>query len=81
MSTSILNLLINNIFKSYVENVQFRGLKATNENYLKANMQSDIFKATNFEEILERTDKIRRKLLTLGCFKSVEAFVDASSNL
>lgn len=51
----------------------------TNEEYLKSVIGNDVFKSTNFEEILDRVDKIRKNLLKLGCFKSVEAIIDGSS--
>lgn len=52
----------------------------TNEQYLKTIIGADIFKTKNFEDLLDQVDKVRKKLIKLGCFKSVEAVIDGSSN-
>jgi len=63
-------------FKIRIEDVQIKGLVVTSEEYVK-NQLGDLFKASNFEDLLNKTDKFRRNLAKLGCFKTVEAMVDA----
>ncbi len=48
----------------------------TSEEYVK-NQLGDLFKASNFNELLDKTDEFRRNLNKLGCFKTVEALIDA----
>ena len=60
-----------------VEKINIQGLGVTDEKYVR-NQIGDIFKSKNFNQLLENTNILRNKLLQLGCFKSVEALIDAS---
>jgi len=51
----------------------------TKDDYVKKHL-GDIFEASNFEEIVERADKIGKKFYQLGCFKTVETMIDASKD-
>jgi hypothetical protein len=57
--------------------VKINGLIKTKDEYVK-NHIDEIFEAANFEEILEKADKIGKKFNQLGCFKTVETMIDAS---
>lgn len=63
-------------FKIRIEDVHIKGLVVTSEEYVKKQL-GDLFKASNFEDLLDKTDKFRRNLAKLGCFKTVEAVIDA----
>jgi hypothetical protein len=41
----------------------------------------DIFKSTDFAEILENAELLRRRLYETGCFKSVEVIIDEASSI
>jgi hypothetical protein len=65
--------------KTYVTNVQIEGVEVSNEEYIKKNIGAEIFKSKNFDEIINHTDKIRKSLYKLGCFKTVEALIDSAN--
>ncbi len=66
--------------KSYVESLKIQGLSKTREDYVRAHIGSAIFESKNFEEVLSNTDKIRKQLHKLGCFKSVEVLIDTDES-
>jgi hypothetical protein len=66
--------------KISVENVTVSGLNRTNDEYVK-NQLLALFKANNFEQLLEATSIVRERLSQLGCFKSIEAIIDKSNGL
>ena len=74
-----IDLIYDKSIKTYVDNVLIRGLQTTNEEYVKKQM-GDLLKSTNFNDLLTNTDKFRKNLLKLGCFKKVEALIDSSDS-
>ncbi len=60
-----------------VGNISISGVVRTDEEYIKNQFQ-DIFKITNFEDLVTQTDALRKRLQTLGTFKEVEALIDES---
>ena len=66
--------------KSYLENIEIRGLKNTDEDYVRAHIGQEIFESKNFDDLLNNSQRIRNNLYKLGCFKSVDALVDSSDS-
>lgn len=38
----------------------------------------DLFKAKNFDDVLQHTYNVRRRLESLGCFKNIDTLIDTS---
>ncbi|CAF1091084.1 unnamed protein product [Brachionus calyciflorus] len=66
--------------KSYVKSIDITGIERTDDDYLKKHIGTELFKSTNFEELLEKSADIRSRLLKLGCFKTVDIIVDADQS-
>lgn len=66
--------------QAYIENIHIRGIKKTNEEYIKHAIKVDIFNILNFDKIILKSEELRQKLLALGCFKSVDLLIDSSKS-
>ncbi|XP_077284274.1 sorting and assembly machinery component 50 homolog B [Arctopsyche grandis] len=64
--------------KARVDKVNIEGLARTKNDVIEASV-NELFKATNFEDVLVRADKVRSKLHALGCFSNIGVLVDVSS--
>jgi len=53
------------------------GLMRTKDDIIKPQVM-DLFKATNFEDVIVRASKVREKLDALGCFRQIGIYVDTS---
>lgn len=62
-------------FKCFVDNVHLRGIKKSNEKYLRSFIR-DIFKSTNFNEIVLNSEELRSALYDTGCFKQINVVID-----
>ena len=60
-----------------MDNVKVDGLAITRDEYVSKQL-NDIFQATTVEQLIVESDLGRKKLLQLGCFKSVIVTIDAS---
>jgi hypothetical protein len=67
--------------KSYVDSLIIQGLSKTREDFVRFHIGTAIFESKNFEEVLSNSDKIRKQLHRLGCFKSVEVLIDSREGL
>ena len=56
------------------------GLKRSDDDYVKKHIGSEIFKTTNFLDLLEKSADIRSRLVKLGCFSSVDVTIDRDSS-
>lgn len=63
----------------YVENVHIRGLKRTKDEYVKKELK-DVFESKTFNDIVVKSEEVRKKLYKLGCFSTVEITIDASES-
>jgi hypothetical protein len=66
--------------KAKIENIHIRGVSRTNQAYIE-NQFGDIFKATNFYDLLEQTNELKKRLGKLDAFKSVTALIDSSESI
>jgi len=64
--------------KAKVEKVHIEGLGRTKDD-LVANSVRDLFKAGDFEQVVQKAQEVRSKLEGLGCFKSVDITIDTSN--
>lgn len=72
------SLSIQYIIQAKVEKVHIEGLGRTKDD-LVANSVRDLFKAGDFEQVVQKAQEVRSKLEGLGCFKSVDITIDTSN--
>lgn len=65
--------------KAHIGSIKLSGVSRTSQAYIENQFQ-DIFKATNFEDLVIETEALRTRLGALGCFKDVEALIDKSAS-
>lgn len=53
------------------------GLVRTKDDIVKLQVK-DLFKARNFDDMIQQTYHVRRRLESLGCFKNIDMFIDTS---
>lgn len=63
--------------KARVDKIHVDGLMRTKDDIIKPQVM-DLFKATNFEDVIVRASKVREKLDALGCFRQIGIYVDTS---
>ncbi|XP_026746115.1 sorting and assembly machinery component 50 homolog A-like [Trichoplusia ni] len=71
------NISLNSV-KARVDRVHVDGLYRTKDDVIR-NTVGDLFKATDFEDVIVRAHKARQELDSLGCFGHVCVFIDVSS--
>ncbi|KAL6259931.1 hypothetical protein P5V15_009841 [Pogonomyrmex californicus] len=75
------NIQAKNIFfqtvKARVDKIHVDGLIRTKDDIIKSQVM-DLFKATNFEDVIIRAYKVREKLDSLQCFKNIGIYIDTS---
>ncbi|XP_078050296.1 sorting and assembly machinery component 50 homolog B isoform X2 [Augochlora pura] len=63
--------------KTRVDRVHIDGLKRTKDDIIKAQV-IDLFRAKDFRDVIIRAHKVKGKLESLGCFRSVGVYIDTS---
>lgn len=63
--------------KVRVDRVHVDGLERTKDDFISDSFK-DVFKAQNFQQLLEKTIDCRLKLEKLGCFKTISVVIDTS---
>ncbi|XP_029174044.1 sorting and assembly machinery component 50 homolog isoform X2 [Nylanderia fulva] len=63
--------------KARVDKIHVDGLMRTKDDIIKPQVM-DLFKATNFEDVIVRASKVREKLDALGCFRQIGVHIDVS---
>ncbi len=61
-----------------ISKIRIKGLAKTKDEYVRAHFEDVFEKTTNFEELLNETDSLKKRLLSIGCFKTVEVLIDSS---
>ncbi|XP_034935710.1 sorting and assembly machinery component 50 homolog [Chelonus insularis] len=60
-----------------VDKIHIDGLKRTKDDIIKAQVH-DLFKAKDFHQVIDHTQRVRSKLEALGCFKKIGVSIDTS---
>ncbi|XP_076642464.1 sorting and assembly machinery component 50 homolog A isoform X1 [Halictus rubicundus] len=63
--------------KTRVDRVHIDGLKRTKDDIIKTQVV-DLFKAKDFQDVILCAHKVKGKLESLGCFRSVGVYIDTS---
>lgn len=63
--------------QALVDKIHVDGLVRTKDDMIKSQV-TDLFKARNFEDVIIRAYKIRKKLDALGCFRNIGIYIDTS---
>ncbi|XP_075209779.1 sorting and assembly machinery component 50 homolog [Lycorma delicatula] len=63
--------------KARVDKVNVEGLVRTRDDIIRRTIQ-DLFLVSNFEEVIKQAHKVRGKLESLGCFRSIAIHIDTS---
>jgi outer membrane protein insertion porin family len=64
-------------FQARVDKIHVDGLARTKDDIIEDCIR-DLFKATDFQDVLLKAHRARLKLDELGCFKSIAVFIDTS---
>jgi len=64
--------------KAKVDKVHVDGLGRTKDDLIVSSVK-ELFKAGNFEQVVQHAQEVRSKLEGLGCFKSVDIMIDTSN--
>ncbi|XP_031841540.1 sorting and assembly machinery component 50 homolog B isoform X2 [Nomia melanderi] len=63
--------------KTRVDTIHIDGLKRTKDDIIKAQV-TDLFKAKDFQDVIIHAHRVKGKLESLGCFRSVGVYIDTS---
>lgn len=66
--------------KARIANIRVKGLQRTKDEYVQKQFGNIFSSTTNFEELLNETNELKKRLVSLGCFKRVEVLIDASKS-
>lgn len=66
-------------FSANVDRVKVSGLQRTYNDYVESAVKP-LFTCKNFEDIINETKETRQRLLELGIFKSLIAYIDVDPN-
>ena len=53
------------------------GLVRTKDDIIKSQVK-ELFKVHNFDDVIVQTHNVRRRLESLGCFKTIDVYIDTS---
>lgn len=70
------NILLQTV-QARVDKIHVDGLVRTKDDIIKSQVM-DLFKASNFEDVIIRAYKVRERLDALGCFRNVGIYIDTS---
>ncbi|GBP57358.1 Sorting and assembly machinery component 50 homolog [Eumeta japonica] len=64
--------------KARVDRIHVEGLGRTRDDVVRLTVD-ELFDATDFEDVIVRTHKVRNKLESMGCFRDIGVLIDVSS--